>query len=88
MSAAAKINNFKVTNEVDYKLFKLKSATLKVDYEQELSGELKFSGKPVNKLLAPEYQTMVASLKTGRIRFGKMLMVKIARVLKLLKLQV
>lgn len=56
VSAAAKINNFKVTNEVDYKLFKLKSATLKVDYEQELSGELKFSGKPVNKLLAPEYQ--------------------------------
>lgn len=56
VSAAAKINNFKVTNQVDYKLFKLKSATLKVDYEQELSGKLKFSGKPVNKLLAPEYQ--------------------------------
>lgn len=56
VSAAAKINNLKVTNDVDYKLFKLKSATLKVDYEQELSGKLKFSGKPVNKLLAPEYQ--------------------------------
>lgn len=56
VSGAAKINNLKVTNEVDYKLFKLKSATLKVDYEQELSGKLKFSGKPVNKLLAPEYQ--------------------------------
>lgn len=56
VSGAAKINNLKITNEVDYKLFKLKSATLKVDYEQELSGQLKFSGKPVNKLLAPEYQ--------------------------------
>lgn len=56
VAASAKINNFKVTNDVDYKLFKLKSATLKVDYEQELSGELKFAGKPVNKLLAPEYQ--------------------------------
>ena len=56
VSASAKINNLKITNDVDYKLFKLKSATLKVDYEQELSGELKFSGKPVNKLYAPEYQ--------------------------------
>ena len=56
VAASAKINNFKVTNDVDYKLFKLKSATLKVDYEQELSGELKLAGKPVNKLLAPEYR--------------------------------
>lgn len=56
LSAAAKLNNLKVTNEVDYKLFKLKSATLKVDYEQEVSGKLKFSGKPVNKLYAPDYQ--------------------------------
>ena len=53
---AAKLNDFKVTNEVDYKLFKLNSASLRVDYEQELSGKLKFSGKPVNKLLAPDYR--------------------------------
>ncbi len=55
-SFSAKINNLKVTNKVDYKLFKLKSATLRVDYEEEVSGKLKFAGKPVNKLLAPEYR--------------------------------
>lgn len=56
VSGSASINDFKVTNEIDYKLFKLNSATLKVDYKQELKGQLKFSGKPVNKLLAPDYQ--------------------------------
>lgn len=55
-SFGAKLNSFKVTNDVDFKMFKLKSASVKVDYEQELSGKLKFAGKPVNKLVAPEYR--------------------------------
>ncbi len=53
---AAELSNFTVTNEVDYKWFKLRSASLRVDYEQKYSGTLKFSGKPVDKLYAPEYR--------------------------------
>ncbi len=53
---AAQINKFKVTNDIDYKFFKLKSASLRVDYEQQFSGSLSFSGKPVNKFHAPKYQ--------------------------------
>lgn len=60
---AAELSNFKVTNEVDYKWFQLKSASLRVDYEQKYSGTLKFSGKPVDRLYAPEYRNTGGFLK-------------------------
>lgn len=50
------LSNLKITNEVDYKWFKLNSASLRTDYEQSFSGGIKFSGKPVNKLNAPDYR--------------------------------
>lgn len=47
------LDNVKVTNEIDYSWFKLKSASVRVDYETSLSFKASKDDTPVNKVFAP-----------------------------------
>ncbi len=47
------LDNVKVTNEIDFSWFKLKSASVRVDYETNFSFKASTSGKLVDKVAAP-----------------------------------
>lgn len=47
------LDNVKVTNEIDYKWFKLNSASVRVDYDTKLSFKASAEEKVVNKVAAP-----------------------------------
>lgn len=53
-TASAEISNVKITNEIDWKLFRgLKSASLKLDYQTELKGEIEATYEPPELIVAP-----------------------------------
>lgn len=54
-SVSVGVKNLEITQKVDYSWFKLHSATLKVDYETELSLQMKYTNKLVDVVAAPSY---------------------------------
>lgn len=48
------INSLSVTNKIDFSWFKLKEASLKVDYETELSFGIKYEDSFMDKVVAPK----------------------------------
>ncbi len=65
---AVSIKNLEVSQKVDIEWFKLKEASLKVDYETAINAGLKFSSKIVDKVAAPAYSNGNGYFKTNLFR--------------------
>ena len=53
-SVALSVSDLKVTNKIDYKWFKLREASLRVDYSSSASVSLTYKDAPFDKVLAPK----------------------------------
>lgn len=62
------IKDLEVSQKVDIEWFKLKEASLKVDYETAINAGLKFSSKIVDKVGAPAYSNGNGYFKTNLFR--------------------
>lgn len=58
--ASSEISSLSVTQEAKVKWFKLKSASVRMDYTTKTEVGVEFSGKPIEKLVAPEVQNVTA----------------------------
>lgn len=54
LEGSVEISKLEVTNKIDWGFFKLKSALLKLDYEQKGKLSVSYKGTPIDKLVAPK----------------------------------